>query len=96
MLILAIVALLTGAVLGLRFKVLVLLPVMGLLILGVPFVGLTYSRSIPSIALALGLSIAWLQLGYLGGIGTRHVMMLSRVARMRARCSRRAVPRPAV
>jgi|HubBroStandDraft_6_1064221.scaffolds.fasta_scaffold2011408_1 hypothetical protein len=96
MLILAIVALLTGAVLGLRFKVLVLLPVIGLLILGVPIVGLAYSLSVPSIALTLGLSIAWLQLGYLGGVGTRYAMVMSRAARLRARCSRRAVPRPAV
>jgi hypothetical protein len=94
MLMMAIVAVLTGAVLGLRFRVLVLLPVIGLLILGVPIMGLAYSRSVPSIALALGLSIAWLQLGYLGGVGTRHVMVMSRVARMRARWSRRAAARP--
>jgi hypothetical protein len=95
MLMLAIIAVLTGAALGLRFKVLVLLPVIGLLILGVPIVGLAYSRSIPSIALDLGLSIAWLQLGYLGGIGTRHAMVMSRAGRLRTRWSRGAPAHPA-
>jgi hypothetical protein len=95
MLILTIVSVLTGAVLGLRFKVLVLAPVTGLLILCVPIVGLAYSLSIATIALTLGLAIAWLQLGYLGGIGARHIMVMSRAGRIRTRGPHRAATRPA-
>jgi hypothetical protein len=95
MLMLIIFAALVGAVLGLRFKVLVLLPAIGLLLVGVPIVGAAYSASLSTIALALALSIAWLQLGYLGGIGTHYVMVLSRAGRIRAGWSRRAAARPA-
>ena len=95
MLMLTIFAALLGAVLGLRFQVLVLLPGIGLLLLGVPIVGAAYSASLSTIVLALVLSIVCLQFGYLGGIGTRYVMVLSRAYRIRVGWSRRAAARPA-
>jgi hypothetical protein len=67
MLMLTIIAVLTGATLGVRFKVLVLLPAIIFAGVAILIGGLAYSSSSSSIVIALAIAIAGLQIGYLGG-----------------------------
>ena len=80
----AIVSTLLGMALGLRFKVLVLAPVIVLTLLLA--VGATIAH--PSSAWTAGetaaLVIAALQISYLFGIGMRHLTVLARAGRRRA------------
>jgi hypothetical protein len=63
---LAIISALAGAVLGLRFKVLVLLPSTGVVLVVALGIGIATAHSFSSIALAATLCGASLQLGYFG------------------------------
>jgi hypothetical protein len=67
MLMLAIISILIGATLGLRFKVLVLLPAIIFAGFAILVGGLAYSSSFSSIVAASAIAISGLQLGYLGG-----------------------------
>ena len=67
MLMLAIISILIGATLGLRFEVLVLLPAIIFAGFAILVGGLAYSSSFSSIVAAWAIAIAGLQLGYLGG-----------------------------
>jgi hypothetical protein len=87
MLTLAITALLTGILLGLRFKVLVLVPIMALAIGAVLAGGIAHHEEAGSVALAMLIAAASLQVGYLGGLSASHAMTVIRAARIR-----RAVP----
>ena len=84
---LAIITLLTGALLGVRFKVLVLVPTVALAIVAVFAGGLAHHEEASSIGLAMLIATICLQVGYLGGLGANQAVMAIRAGRVR-----RAVP----
>jgi hypothetical protein len=83
MFILILLVFLTGAVLGLRFKVLVLVPAMGLAILAVIATGVARGHSFPAILIAGVLALICVQIGYLGGLLTRYTTTAARVGSQR-------------
>lgn len=66
-----VVTLVCGAVLGLRFRVHVLFPVMLLLALVIAIAGYGFDRGVQSTAILLAVSLLALQTGYLLGLATR-------------------------
>jgi hypothetical protein len=80
----AAISLLVGAVLGQRFKVLALAPVIALTLLFA--VGASLVRHAPawSSAEIAAVAVVGLQVGYLFGLGFRHLMVLARANRIRA------------
>lgn len=64
---LAISAVLVGALLGLRFQVLVLVPAIAIVALLAHRIGLAHHSSVEFTLFAVASAIAALQLGYLGG-----------------------------
>jgi hypothetical protein len=78
MLTLSLVSLLAGAVLGMRFKVLILLPAISAALLAILAIGITSAAAFSTIALAMVLATTCLQLGYLGGVTARHGVALTR------------------
>ena len=75
---LILLAVLVGAVLGLRFRVLVLVPALGCAILA----SLFFSHDLAHGALTTLFAVIGMQMGYLGGIVTRHVLVLVRAGRI--------------
>ena len=69
---------LTGAVLGLRFKVLALVPAMGLAIVAITATGMARGYGLPAILIAGVLGLICVQIGYVGGLLTRYAMTLVR------------------
>ncbi len=80
----ALISILLGAALGLRFKVLVLLPAIAVTLGPTLVVGIVRGDSPWRIAWAGILVGVGLQVGYLGGTAMRHVMPLVRASRRRA------------
>ena len=76
MLILA--AFLFGTLLGIRFKVLVLIPVIGLALLATVTAGLIHRDSASAILVAAALNACGLQFGYLFGVVARHSVIMAR------------------
>jgi hypothetical protein len=74
MLILTIVSLLVGAMLGQRFKVLVLMPATAILLVLAVGTGVTQVQTTWSIFLMVAATATSVQIGYLFGIGIRHVL----------------------
>ena len=68
---------LTGAVLGLRFRIFVLAPAAGVTLVAVCATGIARSDGLIVILLAGMLALICLQIGYLGGILTRYTMLLA-------------------
>jgi hypothetical protein len=81
--ILAMICFLIGAMLGLRFKVLVLLPAIVVLLVATISVGIARSDSGWAILLATALGMVSLQLGYLAGTCTRFIPGHGRACKMR-------------
>ena len=82
MVMMAISGVLFGAVFGVRFKVLVLVPA---ILVGVPGIAVVGAISGASIATIVTNAITWsfaLQFGYLGGLLTRSVMVAARFRTM--------------
>ncbi len=77
MIILMLICLLLGAVLGQRFKVLVLIPAMAILLPLVAGAGVVWTGQYAQIAIAVTLAAASLQVGYLAGIALRHLMVIA-------------------
>ena len=75
---------LLGAVLGQRFKVLVLIPAMMVVLPLVAAAGLLRGPPYGGIAIALIVSAVSLQLGYLAGIALRHLLVLLRASQINA------------
>jgi hypothetical protein len=94
---LAIVTLLTGALLGMRFKVLVLVPTVALAIVAVLAGGIAHHEEAGSIGLAMLIATIGLQVGYLGGLAANQAIMVVRAARVRKAMphTRRTVSSPA-
>jgi hypothetical protein len=71
MIILAIMAIIIGALLGQRFKVFVLVPAIAVGSATTFGIGMAHDNSLWSVLLAMVLAISALQMGYLGGIVIR-------------------------
>jgi hypothetical protein len=97
MLLLGIFTLLAGMVLGQRFRVLTLVPA-GLLTLLVAIgAGAALGETSGQIGLNAVIAIVSIQLGYLFGLGIRHLLLVSRARRLRAASFESSLParRPA-
>ncbi len=79
---LALLATLGGAVLGLRLKVLVLIPALGATVVAAIAIGVSRGDAVPAVALAIVVASTCLQLGYLGGIAMRYAAVLARAGRL--------------
>jgi hypothetical protein len=84
---------LIGAVLGMRFKVLILMPAIGFALVVVLAGGIAGGASLTATLIAAVLASICLQFGYLGGIGTRYGMALIRAARLQQRFAPRPIDR---
>jgi hypothetical protein len=69
---------LSGAVLGMRFKVLILAPAVGLTIVAVVTSGAARGEGLLTILLEGLLAVLCLQIGYLSGVFARYAMTLAR------------------
>jgi hypothetical protein len=74
---------LTGAVLGMRLKVLILAPAMGATIVAVLAAGMARGQDLPAILVAGLLALICLQIGYLGGVLIRYTMSPARAGSRR-------------
>jgi hypothetical protein len=72
---LALIGFLIGAALGMRFKVLIVIPAIGLALLGTAGVGIARGDSIGSVGLRMVLIATTLQLGYVAGVVLRAVLV---------------------
>jgi hypothetical protein len=82
MLNLFILSVLIGAVLGMRLKVLILIPAIGLFVIGVAGIGTARGDGIWLVASTVVLAAICLQLGYVAGSTTRFVMAATRIRRV--------------
>jgi hypothetical protein len=80
---LALLSLLTGLTLGMRCKVLVLLPVIACVVPLAITVSLLEGGSAWSMFPAVVMPLVGVQLGYLAGIGIRYSLALARLSRLR-------------
>jgi len=83
MMILALISLLAGAALGMRFKVLVLVPAIGFTLLVAAGTGLGRGDSLGTVLLMAAAAVASLQIGYFGGGIIRYVMSAARLSGLR-------------
>ncbi len=92
-----IIGLLIGMVLAQRFKVLALFPAIALILFFAIGIAMVRSDAGWTIGLTAIVTIVGLQMGYLFGIGIRHIMVLIRVSRRRAASLTSSLPpqRPA-
>jgi hypothetical protein len=68
------IAFLVGAALSQRFKVLILLPVIGLAVVGAAVVGIAHGDRVGAVMLTIALTATALQVGYVFGLHTRAVI----------------------
>jgi hypothetical protein len=68
------VVFLVGATLSVRFKVLILLPAIGLAVVGTAVVGIAHGDHVGAVMLTIAFTAAALQVGYLFGLVTRAVI----------------------
>lgn len=80
----AIISLLAGTALGQWFRVLILGPIILLTLLLALGVGIAHGEDAWAITKAAAAAIVGLQVGYLFGIGLRHLTVLARANRQRA------------
>jgi hypothetical protein len=89
------VCLLAGAVLGQRFKVFILLPAMVPALFFALLVVAMHGATVGRLLAAALIAATSLQMGYLGGIGVRHLAVAERANRLRFRgLAVSASPRP--
>jgi hypothetical protein len=74
---------LLGAVLGMRFKVLILIPAIASVMIAILAGGVARGDSVSAILIAVVLASICLQIGYLSGIATRYGIALARAGRLR-------------
>jgi hypothetical protein len=65
---------LVGATLSVRFKILILLPAIGLAVVGTAVVGIAHGDRVGAVMLTIALTATALQVGYLFGLVTRAVI----------------------
>jgi hypothetical protein len=96
MMTLVLICVLLGAVLGLRFKVLVLIPGLAVMLPITAGAGIVRADALGRIVFAMVAGAICLQVGYLAGICMRHLMVVARASRIHAYSSsqsaRRAAP----
>jgi len=80
----AIISLLVGTALGQRFKVLALAPVILLIMVLAAAAWMAGAGSVGAIGTTAIVAIAGVQLGYLLGLGIRHLALLGRANRLRS------------
>jgi hypothetical protein len=80
----ALVSLLIGLMLAQRFKILSLIPVILLTLLFALTAGFSGANAAWTSALTAAVAIAGLQVGYLFGLGLRHLTLIARAHRLRA------------
>lgn len=83
MLMISLAALTLGALLGVRFKVLVIVPATMLVLVFVLAIGLARDHGGGWIVLSMIINATCLQAGYLGGLYFRHAGAVPRTVRMR-------------
>lgn len=88
-----IASLLIGITLGQRFKVLILIPLFLLTLLFAFCIGITHSQSAWVVAKVAALIIIDAQIGYIFGIGIRHLTVLARANRSRMASVSSTLPR---
>jgi hypothetical protein len=79
MMILAMTAIIIGALLGQRFKVFILVPAIAIGSAATFGIGMAHNNSLWSIVLTMVLAMSALQMGYLGGVIIRFVSAGARV-----------------
>jgi hypothetical protein len=79
MIILAMTAIIIGALLGQRFKVFILVPAIAIGSAATFGIGMAHNNSLWSIVLTMVLAMSALQMGYLGGVIIRFVSAGARV-----------------
>jgi hypothetical protein len=91
--ILAMITLMTGVLLGMRFKFLVLIPATVFAIAAILAVGVAHADDTGSMVVAMLIAAICLQAGYLGGLFSRYATVVMRAARIRKTLpqSRRAI-----
>jgi hypothetical protein len=72
--ILTLLVFLSGAVLGMKFRVFILAPAIGLSVLAVFAVAQARGDPLPTLLVSALLAVIALQIGYLAGILTRHAL----------------------
>jgi hypothetical protein len=72
-----------GAILGMRFKVLTLVPVIGFALIAILGGGFARGASASAILITVVLVWIFLQAGYLSGIVTRYSIAMARAGRLR-------------
>lgn len=75
MMTLSMISFLVGAALGQRFKVMVLMPAMAIVLVLAAGTGVTHAQTAWSIVLTTAIAATCLQIGYLIGIFIRHVVV---------------------
>jgi hypothetical protein len=91
----AIIGLLVGTFLAQRFKVLVLAPVILLFAVILAFgAGIARADAGWTVGLTAAVTIVGLQIGYLLGIGIRHLIVAARASRLRAASLGGSLPGP--
>jgi hypothetical protein len=90
MTILTLVAALAGAVLGLRFKVLILLPAIGVALVAILSIGIVQGYGLMLMVGGTVLVLTVLELGYLVGVITRYLTMAGPFQQQGGACSGQA------
>jgi hypothetical protein len=85
MIISALLSLLTGAVLGMRFRVFVLLPAIVVIGASILAIEVASSQSVGWAATVAAAAMAALQIGYLCGVGIRYALALAHLRPLRNR-----------
>lgn len=75
---------LTGAVLGMRFKVIILVPAATIALFAIFAAGVALGHTMTAVGLTALLALVCLQIGYLGGLLTRYSVTMVRAAPLRA------------
>jgi hypothetical protein len=83
MLLVVLIALMTGLVLGTRYRFLILIPATVFAATAILAVGLTHGDDIGSMALAMLIAAICLQAGYVTGLCARYAAVMMRAGRMR-------------
>jgi hypothetical protein len=85
MIVSALLSLLTGAVLGARFKVFALLPAIFVIGASILAIEVATSHTAGRAAIVAAAAVATLQIGYLCGVGVRYAVALARLRPLRDR-----------
>jgi hypothetical protein len=81
--VLATITFMTGIVLGMRFKFLVLIPATVFAVVAIVAVGVAHADDTSSMVVAMLIATICLQAGYLGGLFGRYAAVVMRAARIR-------------